>query len=157
MLSFFKKDKKVPFLKQIVTDDEKWILYNNVDQKRSWGNRNGLPPTTPKAGLHPKKVMLCIWWDCKGILYCELLLESQTVNHKYCSQLDQLKATLNKKHPKLVSRKYIIFHLNNARLHVSLMTRQELLQFDQEVLMHLCIHQTLHLQMSTYFSLYKIL
>ena len=157
MVYFFKKGKKVPFLKQIVTDDEKWILYNNVDQQKSWGNRNELPPTTPKAGLHPKTVMLCIWWDWKGVLHYELLPENQTINHKYCSQLDQLKATLNKKHPKLVNRKHIVFHLNSVRLHVSLMTRQELLQFDQEVLMHLCIHQTLHLQMSADFSLYKIL
>ena len=27
--------KKVPFLKQIIKSDEKWILYNNVERKRS--------------------------------------------------------------------------------------------------------------------------
>ena len=43
--------------------DEKWILYNNVEWKRSWGKQNEPPPTTPKPGLHPKKVMLCISWD----------------------------------------------------------------------------------------------
>ena len=32
-----------------------------------------------KAALHPK-VMLCIWWDWKGILYYELLLENQMIN-----------------------------------------------------------------------------
>ena len=56
------------FLKQIVMGDEKWILYNNAEWKRSWGKRNEPPPTTPKASLHPKKVMLCIWWDWKGVL-----------------------------------------------------------------------------------------
>ena len=35
--SLLKREENVPFLKQIVTDDEKWILYNNVEQKRSWG------------------------------------------------------------------------------------------------------------------------
>ena len=59
--SLLKRNKNVLFLKQIVTGDEKWILYNNVEQKRSWGKRKEPPPTTPKAGLHPK-VMLCIWW-----------------------------------------------------------------------------------------------
>ena len=63
-----KHNKTVPFLKQIVVGDEKWILYNNVEQKRSWGKRNEPPPATPKAGLHPKKVMLCIRWDWKGVL-----------------------------------------------------------------------------------------
>ena len=91
--SLLKRYENVPFLKQIVSGDEKWILYNNMEQKRWWGKRNEPPPTTPKAGLHPKKVMLCIWWDWKGILYYELLLQNQTINsNKYCSQLDQLKA-----------------------------------------------------------------
>ena len=82
--------------------------------------------------------MLCIWWNWKGVLYYELLPENQTINsNKYCSQLDQLKAALNKKHPELVNRKCIIFHEDNARPHVSLMTRQKLLQLGWEVLIHL--------------------
>ena len=61
--SQLKRNENIPFLKQIVTGDEKWILYNNVERKRSWGKRNEPPPTTPKASLHPKKVMFCIRWD----------------------------------------------------------------------------------------------
>ena len=86
--SLLKCKENILFLKQIVTGDEKWILYSNVEQMRSRGKRNEPPPTTPKAGLHPKKVMLCIWWDWRGVLYYELLLENQTINSKYCSQLD---------------------------------------------------------------------
>ena len=81
---------------------------------------------------------MCIWWDWKGVLYYELLLENQTINsNKYCSQLDQLKAVLDEKHLELVNRKRIIFHQDNARPHVSLMTRQNLLQLGWEVLIHL--------------------
>ena len=58
--SLLKCNENILFLKQIVMGDEKWILYNNVEWKRSWGKRNEPAPTTPKAGLHPKKVMLCI-------------------------------------------------------------------------------------------------
>ena len=125
------------FLKQIVTGDEKWILYNNVEWKRLWGKQNEPPQTTPKASLHPKKVMLYIWWNWKGVLYYELLLENQTINsNKYYSQLDQLKVVLDEKHPELVNRKCIIFHQDNATPHVSLMTRQKLLQLGWEVLIH---------------------
>ena len=82
--------------------------------------------------------MLCIWWDWKGVLYYELLPEDQTINsNKYCSQLDQLTVAFDKKRPELVNRKHIIFHQDNARLRVSLMTRQKLLQFGWEVLIHL--------------------
>ena len=95
------------------------------------------PPTTPTAGLHPMKVMLCIWCGWKGILYYELLLENQMSNsNKYCSQLDQLKAALYKKHQELANRKCIIFHQGNARLYVSLMARHKLLQVGWEVLIH---------------------
>ena len=77
--------------------DEKWILYNNMGRKRSWGKRNEPAASTKDASLHPKKVMLCTWWDWKGFLYYELLLENQMINsNKYRSQLDQLKAALNK-------------------------------------------------------------
>ena len=81
--------------------------------------------------------MVCIWWEWKGVLYYELLPKNQTINsNKYCLQLDQLKAALNKKHPELVNRKCIIFHQDNARPHVFLMTRQKLLQLGCEVLIH---------------------
>ena len=120
-----------------MTGNEKWIQYNNVERKRPWGKQNEPPPTTPKAGLHPKKVMLCIWWDWKGVLYYKLLPENKMINfNKYCSQLDQLKAALHEKRPELVNRKCIIFHQDNARPHVSLMTRQKLLQLGWEVLIH---------------------
>ena len=35
--SLLKRNENVLFLKQIVTGDEKWILYNNVEWKRPWG------------------------------------------------------------------------------------------------------------------------
>ena len=136
--SLLKRNENVPFLKQTVTGNEKWILYNNVERKRSWGKGNEPPPTTSKAGLHPKKVMLCIWWDWNGVPYYELLPENQTINsNEYCSQLDQLKTALDEKCPELLNRKHIIFHQDNARLQLSLMTRQKLLQLGWEVLIHL--------------------
>ena len=35
--SLLKHIENVLYLKQIVMGDEKWILYNNVERKRSWG------------------------------------------------------------------------------------------------------------------------
>ena len=35
--SLLKCNENLLFLKQIVMGDEKWILFNNVERKRSWG------------------------------------------------------------------------------------------------------------------------
>ena len=118
--------------------DEKWTRDHNVEWRRLWGKWNEPLSTTPKSALHPKKVMLCRWWDWKIVLSYELLLEEQRINsNRYCSQSDELKAALDEKHPELVNRKCIIFHQDNPRPHVSLMTKQKLLLLDWDVLFHL--------------------
>ena len=140
--------------------NEKWILYNSVEWKRLWGKQNEPPPTTPKADIHAKKVRLCIWWDWMGVFYYELLPENQMIHSsKYCSQWDQLKASLDENLLELVNRKHIIFHQDNSRPNVSLMTRPKLLQLGWEVLIHVTVftRRCLHLQISVYFSLNKIL
>lgn len=132
-----KRHQNEPFLKRVITGDEKWIVYNNVSRKRSWSKSGEAAQTVAKAGLHPKKVMLSIWWDWKGIVYYELLPPNQTIDStKYCSQLDKLKRAIDQERPELVNRKGVVFHHDNARPHVSLMTRQKLLQLGWDVLVH---------------------
>ena len=86
-------------------DKEKSILYNNVEWKRLWGQRNETPPTTPNVGLHPEKEMLGIWWDSKDILYSKFLSENQTINSSnYRFQLVKLKTSLNENQLELVNK-----------------------------------------------------
>ena len=40
---------------KIVMGNGKWMLYSNVEWKRSQGKQNEPPPTTPKGGLLPRK------------------------------------------------------------------------------------------------------
>jgi len=130
------RHERDPFLKRLVTGDETWILYQNVHRKRTWSEENR-PSTVAKPGLHPKKVLLCIWWDWKGVCYYELLPQGDTINaDKYCNQLDQLKAAIAEKRPELANRRGVVFHHDNARPHVALAVRQKLLQFDWDVLPH---------------------
>ena len=114
--------------------------------------------TNHTKGQSPSKKDDAVYVVGLGVLYYELLLENQTINsNKYHSWLDQLKAALDKKCVKLVNRKCIIFHQDNTRPHVSLMSRQKLLQLGWEVLNHPRIQWSLYLQISIYFGLYKIL
>jgi len=66
--SLLKRNENDSFLKRIITGDKKWIVYINVERKRSSGKRYEPPLTALKASLHPKKVMLCIWWDWNRVL-----------------------------------------------------------------------------------------
>jgi len=49
-----------------------------IIQKRSWSKQGEAPQTVAKPGLTPRKVMLCVLWDWKGIVHYELLPPSQT-------------------------------------------------------------------------------
>lgn len=135
--SLLKRNKIEPFLKRLITGDEKWITYDNNVRKRSWSKRGEAPQTIAKPGLTSKKVMLCVWWDWKGIVHYELLSPGQTINSDlYCQQLMRLKQSIQEKRPELINRKGVVFHHDNARPHTSLTTRQKLRELGWEVLMH---------------------
>ncbi len=78
--SLYCQNKKKRFQWKIATGDEKWIYYDNpVNKKQSLSpDQDSLP--TPKPDIHRKKVMLCVWWDEKGVVYYELLKPRQTVD-----------------------------------------------------------------------------
>ena len=80
---------------------------------------------------------MSIWWEWKEIVYYEILEPCKTVDSLlYCKQLTRLQEAIQKKRPELVNRKGVVFHHDKARLHTSLMTRQELTELGWEVLMH---------------------
>ena len=59
-----------------------------------------LAKSTAKPNIHGAKVMLCIWWDQKGVLYYKLLKPDETINgERYRTQLIRLKTTIAEKRP----------------------------------------------------------
>ncbi|GFY25442.1 mariner transposase [Trichonephila clavipes] len=64
-----KRNEIDPFLKRMVTGDEKWVTYYNTVRKRSWSKSGETAQTVAKPGITARKVLLCIWWDWKGIIY----------------------------------------------------------------------------------------
>ena len=49
------KRNRQRFLQQIITGDEKWVLYVDHRRKYQWVNREDFPEPQPKNDLHPKK------------------------------------------------------------------------------------------------------
>ena len=92
--------KKKSFFNRIVTGDEKWIHYDNPKRKKSYEKPGQPANSTAKPNIHGAKVMLCIWWDQKGVLYYELLKPGETINEeRYRTQLIRLKRTIAEKRP----------------------------------------------------------
>ncbi|CAK9827579.1 Histone-lysine N-methyltransferase SETMAR [Anthophora retusa] len=72
-----KRHKNDPFLKRIITGDEKWVVYNNVKRKGSWSKKDEPAQSISKANIHQKKVMLSVWWDFKGIVFLSFYRTTQ--------------------------------------------------------------------------------
>ena len=126
-----------PFLDRIVTGNEKWVLYVNMKRRKQWVDKDKAPEPTAKAGLHPKKIMLCVWDNMKGILHFELLPNNQTVTGDlYAQQLERLKQAILQKQPALVNRRGVILLHDNARPHVSKIVQEKIKEFQWEILPH---------------------
>ena len=71
------------------------------------------------------------------MVYYELLPQGEIINFEvYCRQLDNLKTAIEEKRSGLAIRNNIVFHQDNARPHVSMSTRQKLLELGWDVLPH---------------------
>ena len=122
------------WLNNLITGDEKWVLYTNAIRKRQWLTSGELAKPTPKAGLHPKKRMLCIWWGVKGVVYWELLPENSTVTGTmYRAQINKIKAEVEKNG---LQRGKIYFQHDNAKPHVAKIVTAKLKELDWKLLPH---------------------
>ena len=59
--TLLKRNEIKPFLKRMITSDEKWITYDNPTRKRSWIKKEEKAQAIAKPGLTRKKVILCVW------------------------------------------------------------------------------------------------
>ena len=54
-------------------------IQNNVACKRQWDDKDKSPQPDPKADLHGRIIMLCVWWDRHGIIHFELVNHNEMV------------------------------------------------------------------------------
>ena len=126
------RHKKKSFLHRTVTGDEKWIHYDNPKRKKSFVKPGQPAKSTAKPNIHGAKVMLCIWWDQKSVLYYELLKPGATINgERYRTQLIRLKRAIAEKRPEYATR-----HHDNARPHVAILVKNYLENSGWEVSPH---------------------
>lgn len=91
VISLLLFNKGVLFLERIVTDDEKCSVYDKVRRKRAWKQFCEYAECAAKVCLRTVNVLQSIWWNCRLIIYLELLPVGKTVTEKkYCHQRNNL-------------------------------------------------------------------
>ena len=65
--SLLKRQVNDPFLKRIISGDEKWVVYNNLKRKKSCIDEPA--QSVSKANIRQKKLMLSVWRDFKGFFF----------------------------------------------------------------------------------------
>ena len=82
--------------------------------------------------IHGSKVILCIWWDQKGVIYYELLKPEKTITgERYRTQLIRLNTTVKEIRPECAeSHNRIILQQDNAQPHITNVVRTYLESFD---------------------------
>ncbi|EYC12537.1 hypothetical protein Y032_0047g1535 [Ancylostoma ceylanicum] len=126
--------KSCGFFENILTSDEKWVMFDNTIKKPQWLSKGEQPSPTPKPDIHGKKVMLCVWWNMKGLLYMEVLNSDQTVTADlYAQQLGRVDQALRRQGVEPTEVKFL--H-DNARPHVAKITQQKIEELGWELLPH---------------------
>lgn len=124
------KERIMSFLRKIVKWDEKQICHD-AKHKKHWVYLNEARKSLPKHNIHSMKVLLCLWWDVKIMLYHEVLLWLQLLllhvtRYNYCNFIRKLIINilvLGKK-TNLVK----LYH-DNIRLHVAKMIKYTLVKY----------------------------
>jgi len=64
-------------------EDILWIFYDNPKKKKYYAKPGQSLPSTStsilRPNIHSSKIMLCIWWDQKGLVYYELLKPGDSI------------------------------------------------------------------------------
>lgn len=69
-------------LYRIVTGNEKWIVYDNVQSNWHWKQACECAEYVFKTSLHPMIVLLSVWWDCRGIIQSDLIPAGETITQQ---------------------------------------------------------------------------
>ena len=113
------RNNYAPFLRNIITGDEKWICYDNTARQIYWGPPGDIR-SLPKPPTHQPKVLLFLFLNYKGPILYEFLERGKTVNGDvYRQQLRRLKAKIDSGSPRMVKTKHPVLLHDNAKPHTA--------------------------------------
>jgi histone-lysine N-methyltransferase SETMAR len=115
------------FFNRIVTSDEKCIYFYNPDKQGQWLDPNQPAQAVAKCSRFEEKVMLCVWWNCQGIIHFELVPSGRTITaNLYCQQLGRMYEKLAELHPGYLNRGGVHLLHDNAKPHTAKKTKNKI-------------------------------
>ncbi|UYV67619.1 hypothetical protein LAZ67_5001386 [Cordylochernes scorpioides] len=114
-------------LQRVITDDEALVYGYDVEtkaQSSQWKLPHEPRPKKARQVRSNVKVLLTVFFDCRGVVHHEFLPQGRTVNKEYYLQvMRNLREAIRQKRPDLWKNKNWLLHHDNAPAHTSLLVR----------------------------------
>ena len=112
--------------RQIITADETYLYFSTPETKRqsmAWRKSGAKPPIKAKRERSTKRVMVTVFFDAQGIIYCHYLEGNRvTMNSDvYCNVIDDMRRAWRRKR-RFVAGEVLRLHHDNAPCHTSAQT-----------------------------------
>ncbi|UYV70649.1 hypothetical protein LAZ67_8000164 [Cordylochernes scorpioides] len=114
-------------LQRVITGDEAWVYGYDVEtkaQSSQWKLPHEPRPKKARQVRSNVKVLLTVFFDCRGVVHHKFLPQGRTVNKEYYLQvMRNLREAIRQKRPDLLKNKNWVLHHDNAPAHTSLLVR----------------------------------
>ncbi|UYV85044.1 hypothetical protein LAZ67_X004391 [Cordylochernes scorpioides] len=114
-------------LQRVITGDEAWVYGYDVEtkaQSSQWKLPHEPRPKKARQVRSNVKVLLTVFFDCRGVVHHEFLPQGRTVNKEYYLQvMRNFREAIRQKSPDLWKNKNWLLHHDNAPAHTSLLVR----------------------------------
>ncbi|UYV76190.1 hypothetical protein LAZ67_13002977 [Cordylochernes scorpioides] len=114
-------------LQRVITGDEAWVYGYDVEtkaQSSQWKLPHEPRPKKARQVRSNVKVLLTVFFDCRGVVHHEFLPQGRTVNKEYYLQvMRNLRESIRQKRPDLWKNKNWLLHHDNAPAHTSSLVR----------------------------------
>ncbi|UYV71433.1 hypothetical protein LAZ67_8003173 [Cordylochernes scorpioides] len=112
---------------RVITGDKAWVYGYDVEtkaQSSQWKLPHEPRPKEARQVRSNVKVLLTVFFDCRGVVNHEFLPQGRTVNKEYYLQvMRNLREAIRQKLPDLWKNKNWLLHHDNAPAHTSLLVR----------------------------------
>ncbi|UYV80856.1 HADH [Cordylochernes scorpioides] len=121
MLDSVRNDSNL--LQRVITGDEAWVYGYDVEtkaQSSQWKLPHEPRPKKARQVRSNVKVLLTVFFDCRGMVHHEFLPQGRTVNKEYYLQvMRNLREAIRQKRPDLWKNKNWLLHYDNAPAHTT--------------------------------------